>query len=635
MGVKARTLRGVIRSSDICNGRFKEAEALAKSIFNKKRHQKLVPLPFFTEHGSKHCKKVEKYLNEIIWKRKEKSKYDFIPNAQEAMYLLSAVCLHDIGMWYGLWDNEDPNDLTDIKKVVQLREDHEQRTARYIQEKWSDSSTWSQEEKEFLSSICLYHRSKHPISTFEPSKIDTQNIDGHIRFAVLAGILRLADAWHVDETRAPTSLMNLYISVGMHQDAHLHWERAGLIREVEKDEVDTSSKKIKVTGHYPEVHYFDLGEFDLKDVGEIICDDIRIELRSVQQLLAQYPNTSFIDVKHEFRHIRALAGAEQRYLALWPYLLNKLSSSTATTAALVEVLLFAAERRLQNRSLKYEWRGEISKIINKILDSHPFDFMIRNLCKDVEIQIEDKTASPKSLSKYLRGIKKRIKENRDKMAGYAVNIIDPGDFLVVYGHSTNTLRLIEEVPQRQNRHLYILECYRQTDTNLKEDEDKKITSRIDQLGFGSVRFVHFHAFAQAMAELKQRKKTCKLLIGTHGVVEGSKRKGTKKYICKTGSGMVATIAKESGVAEVIVFAETEKVLRNGLVAKDIAGPDKLFLWDDSKIHHELGIMYLPPTMDILTKSVVDYYVNEKGIFYAKSDRRVGLPVSGRKESSLT
>lgn len=628
-------LRRLIESCDDCQQRFSEAESLAKSIFSRERHSKIVLLPYYTEHGSAHCGAVEKYLNEIIWQRKEKSRYDFIPNEEEAMYLLSATWLHDIGMWYGLWDDEEPEDLDDVEKVIELRKEHEERTARYIQKKWSDAINWTKDQKDYLSSICFYHRSKHPISTLGPAIISGHHGDVHP--TVLASLLRLADAWHVDESRTPPILENLYISLGMGQEARGHWSKAGLIRGVEKDETDVSNKKIKVTGHYPVEHKFRLGRFDLADVGETVREDILGELHSVRQILSQYPNTSFADVKHEAQHMKVLeARAKEQYLALWPYFLNKLTSSTEVTAALVEVLLFAAERGVDNWKKKRPWRKKILEIVDRVQDSHRFDFMITNLCEDVKIRIGRKRTIAEELITYLKDVKKRITDNCNKMAAHAVHIINDEDCLIAYGHSTNTLRLMEEVPQKQDHDLYIVECFRGTNTYLKENEDKKIKNRVLALGFENVRFVHFHAFAQALGELAQKEQVCKLLLGTHGVVRKQDENNEvvkQEFICKTGSNIVATMANKSAVAEVIVFADKEKILRNGLSTNDIAGFHKTFSWENGPQHLELGIPYLPPTMDIVPNSVVDYYISEEGIFDAKTVQPVGRQASGKKASS--
>ena len=631
-------LRHLIKTCDECQQRFEEAESLANSIFKRKRHSKIVPLPFFTEHGCAHCTAVEKHLDKIIWKRKEKSRYDFEPNVEEAMYLLSAVCLHDIGMWYGIKSDEEPEDLTDIKKVVELRSEHEERTARYIQENWSDALNWTEEQKEYLESICFYHR-KHPIDTLEPATIAGHH--GDVRLNALSALLRLADSWHVDQSRAPASLENLYISLGMKGESLQHWKRAGLIKSVEKDETDISSKTIKVTGNYPVAHEFEPGKpehgkFDLKDVGDIICEDIRAELWSVRPVLSQYPNTCFVDVVHNFRHMKALGKGEERYVALWPYVLSKLTSSTETTAALVEVLLFAAKRGLQSGNQRRPWRKRILDIIERVQDSHPFDFMIRNLCEDVKKKVGDKHTLAKELITYLNDIKKKNRENCNKMAEHAIDVINPGESVILYGHSTNTLQLLKEMPQKDSHQLYIVECYEKEGTHLNEKEDMKIKNRVCALGFNNVRFVYFHAFAQALGELKKEQQACKFLLGTHGVVREQGEDNSiviKEFICKTGSNIVATVAKQLETAEVIIFADNEKILRNGLSTDDIDGWAKVFSWENGTEHPELGIPYLPHTMDIVPISIVDYYVNEEGVFDVRTDLPLGQPASGMKANN--
>ena len=142
-------LRGVLEScdTDIYKKRFEEAEALAKRIFDPDSGR--VPLPYFTEHGEEHCKYVEQYLSDIIWGEKEDSRFDFDPTPEEAMYLLSAAWLHDIGMMYGIFDGEVSEHLQDDATVASLREGHEHRTAKYIHEKWKkrDGCGWSDKEK--------------------------------------------------------------------------------------------------------------------------------------------------------------------------------------------------------------------------------------------------------------------------------------------------------------------------------------------------------------------------------------------------------------------------------------------------------------------------------------------------------
>ena len=65
-------------------------------------------IPFFTDHGPAHCHGVEDLLNRIIFPP-ELNPDDprmLVPTPEEAMYLLAAAWVHDIGMIYGLFPGE-------------------------------------------------------------------------------------------------------------------------------------------------------------------------------------------------------------------------------------------------------------------------------------------------------------------------------------------------------------------------------------------------------------------------------------------------------------------------------------------------------------------------------------------------
>ena len=91
--------------------------------------------------------------------------------------------------------------------------------------------------------------------------------------------------------------------------------------------------------------------------------------------------------------------------------------------------------------------------------------------------------------------------------------------------------------------------------------------------------------------------------------------------------------KQLETAEVVIFADNEKILRNGISPDDIDGWAKIFSWENGTEHPELGIPYLPHTMDIVPISIVDYYVNEEGVFDVKTNQPVDQPASGMKASN--
>lgn len=608
---EAKTLREMINCNSTCAQRFDEAERLAKSLFTR---DDSVPLPYFTAHDASHSEAIEKNLNQIIWGTEKEplslTQYDFVPTPEEAMYLLSAAWLHDIGMWYGIREGEDPNDLKDPAKVMELRREHEIRTVKYIHEVWRFECGWSPDEKTWLSNICAYHRRHRQIGTFEPSRIISRHDGRAVRLVALAALLRLADACHEDQSRAPGRLMALYVSLEMPKEAAVHWEKAKLITAVD---FDHTNREIILTGQCPPKFDFGLGEFDLGEIVEIVRKDIDKELQSVQPILLPFPNVYFGEVKADiFTPFHSGLYEEKQYLALWPYLLDKSSNSTEAAAALVQVLLFCAEEGKRTGKFGVGWQEEIHDIVNKVTDSRPLDFMIMNICNDVRKIASSppkRAMSVHSLSKHIEEVMKTIKENCKRIADNARRIIEPGDVLVVYGHSTDIEKSLRNLEKQHS--LYIVDCYSEaTGTHLESDENKRIRDLAHELGFTEVRYLQLQALAQAVGELKRNNRSCKLLLSTHGVP----KKGG--FICKVGSYTLAAIAKKLK-AKVVVFADDMKVLKNGIPDKEIARPEKLFSSKECK-------QRLVPKMDLVPRSLVDFVVTEKDVFAAKKLKMTSL-----------
>lgn len=601
-------LRETVRHSKQCSQRFAEAEALALRVFGGEEY---VPLPFYTEHGAEHSLAVERFLEQIIWKNslgELDGRHDFIPSAEEAMYLLSATWILDIGMWYGILDNEQPEDLQDAARVVKLRDEHEVRASRYIQDKWNaQDCSWSPAEKEHLANICLYHRGHYPLSTFEPSKVDGRYTQGEVRLGILAALLRLADACHVDKRRTPQKVMQLYISLGMPAEARVHWERADLIRDVR---FDHEERQIVLKGHYPGKFEFGLGKFDVREVGEMICENVREVLRGVQQTLSAFSNTDFREVRHAPYGMHAIDYQQRRRcLHMWPYFLSRPISPTEAAAALAQMLLLSTQEGEESGDLGSQWRKEIHQIMDKTQSLRQQDFMIRNLCIGVAERLSQLPKGAKSagkLKQYLIEFMQSIKKNCDRLAARARNLIGDNDVLVLYGHSVNIERLLRDI--EKNHSVYIVDCYRPLGGYPVFNENKKVFETVKGLRFNNYKFLQLASLAGALDELKREKAPCKLLLGTHGRLKGG------DMLCKVGSRMIANVAEQFG-ADIIAFCGTTKFLADGAAIDDeIAGPEQLFSSEDEKMHPELvDVPYVAPKMDRVPKRLVDMVVTEKGV----------------------
>ena len=95
------SLREIVYRNGECGWLFDQAEKLCRGLFDLKDGR--IMIPFFTDHGPSHCDRVERILNQIIFPHDfdPEDPCIFLPSPEEALYLLSAAWVHDIGMIYG------------------------------------------------------------------------------------------------------------------------------------------------------------------------------------------------------------------------------------------------------------------------------------------------------------------------------------------------------------------------------------------------------------------------------------------------------------------------------------------------------------------------------------------------------
>ena len=602
-------LREVLSKSRYCKERVKEAENLAKSIYSG-GEGKCVPLPYFTPHCMEHCEAVEGYLNWIIFGGEEQNNpnRDFVPTPEEVMYLLAGAKLHDIGMMYGIFQNENPHDLADNPGLCnKIRNEHETRTTGYILNVWKLHCGWSNREKEFLTNICHFHRRKHNIEGFEPTETISEISGLPVRLKVLAALLRLADACHIDQTRAPGGLHALYNSLGMSYESACHWEKPKLISRIR---FCHTKQQIKIESHCPQVYKFARGEFDLTDIVEIARRGVHEELQSVQTVLLAYRNTAFKEVKKEIYTLNSInVRIPQMCLGVWPYLLNRSWSATETAAALVQILIFEIK---ESGDFGAPWCERVRGMFAEAMKWHPADFMIRNLRKEVDnklSEMSDDAPSAEGLRTYLKKYMEKIGQNCDSMVSSVKKLFNPNDTMIIHGYSVNIYKFLEAIKDDHHGPVYVVDYSEPSDElQLGLGENQRIMEYLQELGYKKVYLIDQGVLPQVFAEVREHGSMGKILLGTHGVLKNG------DLLCKVGSfGLVLTGKAFEDCVKTIAFAVTTKCLKNEIDDKDVIGKGGVLRDDNLKpLDFVNNAQRVEPRVDVVPRNLVNYLVTEKG-----------------------
>jgi translation initiation factor 2B subunit (eIF-2B alpha/beta/delta family) len=546
--LSAHALRHRLAEDSVCESLFNEAEALATDLFDGTKGDRVF-LPFFTEHSTAHLRRVEEILDEIIF-GVELDSSAFNPTAEEAMYLLSATWLHDIGMIYGILHGEKlplPDDWP------RLRDTHEERSSEYIQEIWQANCSWRQDQRVYLSQLCIYHRRKNRLERMEPALV-AGKFGGMVRLRELAGLLRLADGCHIDASRAPGDMKNLYTSLGMPAESRLHW---GLPKFVEAIQFDHSARIIRPMCLLPPPKSFGTVTVDFRSVVDKIVEGLRDELSGVLPYLVRFSNTAFKEIEPDIHMPLALGGhqAQRRMLDMWPYMLTT-AMSASEVASMLAALVDAV---LHNRTDIPT--GELKELLDHAARLHPYNFLIRRLELDIRKHIKEKS-HPSRIKDFLTEyMQSRVKACHE-VAQRAKKYLGADDVLVIYDFSQTVMTLITEHLTGFQGKILVVECRRWMKGGVPlPNESSRVRSGLDKLGLHCVD-VQMASLPAIFSYFKKQGKTVKVLLTARGIFNGG------DALCTVGSTVIAALAKTSGM-DVYILAEREKYLKSADLDREI------------------------------------------------------------------
>lgn len=274
------------------------------------------PMPYFTPHGIEHLKAVEDNIHLLIHKNNHKKL-----TKAEKYFLLGSAWLHDTGMLQNILP--DDHNAKDYKEI---RDTHHYRSQRFITEHWSSCGI-EEHEAPCFSLLALFHRRRKPIEELKET-IETKY--GTIRVKLIAAYLRLADALHIDITRAPASAYAICLSYNIPFDSKLHWIKSKFVLAVD---VDPERHQIIINLREPLLSGIK-GEGEIKEsiqaIHKMIMKDFADELNGIKEILVQEGITYFLKVKsivHKIESDRQLMIDIKGLLANYDVLSNPTGTS--------------------------------------------------------------------------------------------------------------------------------------------------------------------------------------------------------------------------------------------------------------------------------------------------------------------
>ncbi len=244
-------------------------------------------LPFYTPHGPTHCQAVEDLIHRLIPNESYLQLYE-----KERFFLLASAWLHDLGMEKtvarDVWQKHlDP---------LEIRKRHHITSARYITSQNKRCGV-EEQDKEFLSQLCRFHRKQENLANCPEELIVGQK---PYRLRMLAAYLRLADALHVDHSRTPASSYAVCLTYDIPTESKLHWIKSKLVSGIN---IIPDKHVIKIEFKIPctakQKLDFDVDRLN-KNIDNIISsvlDDIRTELSSVINVLTRTAPTHYLDIE--------------------------------------------------------------------------------------------------------------------------------------------------------------------------------------------------------------------------------------------------------------------------------------------------------------------------------------------------
>jgi len=241
---KTSRLRALIKKKSTGKDLYKRYELLWQFALDK--YLKFMNIENLTDHGEKHVLNVEKYIYRLLT---EKARGKL--SAFDIFCLLSACCLHDIGMIVKKKSSEP---------YFKVRQDHHLRTKKLLKERYSEFHLDNQQEAKIIGEICYSHGTP---SLDELMPYDNWSIAEHgdVNALLIGALLRIGDLLDLNFLRAPILVADLKKIEGI---SLYHWKLHSKISDIK---IDHENREISI--HAIAENEYDLSElYRLKNLVE-------------------------------------------------------------------------------------------------------------------------------------------------------------------------------------------------------------------------------------------------------------------------------------------------------------------------------------------------------------------------------
>lgn len=366
--------------SDEFGKRLEEIRKKVKEFHEAK--QKISQPKWFTPHGDSHCEAVERLLHQLL----PENLYLKITE-NERFFLLASAWLHDIGMLKGIFGEDD-----ETARDEKIRDEHHLRSEKFLINNYPDVGI-KESEKEAFGILARFHRRRCPLSDCPEEVFLPEH--GTLHLKLLAAYLRLADALHVDQSRAPDAQYAISLAYDIPYKSKLHWLRSKFILGIR---INVDDKEIIVHLKHPldsELEPLENPENmrqTLEDIYDQIIKDIEAELNSVKDVLFAYNYSYFLSIQKEVHKVRF----ERRWMrdikSVFGYyhLLDNPSSSSLYTLMLqaIQEIIDSYKTSETNEMALSEVKKFLDEIDKNVLRSRKCHTGLRSLVNEIQECLE-------------------------------------------------------------------------------------------------------------------------------------------------------------------------------------------------------------------------------------------------------